>query len=161
MNRILQRRILDKLSERYPGKCELSELPGFGRDEFQRELIYLKERKFIEGNSLAPMLDEGVQLLDAKITAYGLDVIENDGGEEAIRNAVYVEIEPEIIRALLGEIVDNQEDLPEEEKNRYRELIRSASAEQLKALLVRFLRWVPSRLPDAVRLVQLISDLFP
>ena len=50
------------------------------------------------------MDDDAVQMLDAKATAYGLDLLQNDGGVDGIRNAVYVEIEPEIIRALLSHL---------------------------------------------------------
>jgi hypothetical protein len=84
IDRPLQRQILTALADQYPLSVIVDTLQGAGEPHFQQNLHYLRERGLIEGSG---DVDKGIAILMARITASGIDFLEDDGGLDALRSS--------------------------------------------------------------------------
>jgi hypothetical protein len=84
IDRPLQRQILTALADQYPLSVIADTLQSADEPHFQQNLHYLRERGLIEGSG---DVDKGIAILMARITAAGLDFLEDDGGLEALRSS--------------------------------------------------------------------------
>jgi hypothetical protein len=122
LDRALQRTILEKLRERYPLAAPrfLNGLPEDDEAAWIANMVYLDSHGLID-SALSHSLSGEWSIGAPKITAAGLDFLEDDGGLSAILGTVTVKLHADTIRALLDAKVD-EADLPVEEKG----LIKSA-----------------------------------
>lgn len=132
--------ILTTLSASYPGPTHRNSLlevcygssKGLTNEIFQNfmaDIHYLAEHNFIE---LLTINIKGESFLEhARITAAGIDFIEDDGGVTEALKTVTVRFDPENIRKLLEEKVVSF-DLPEKEKTGLIEKIKQLPANALE-----------------------------
>jgi len=83
VNRAMQRRILEELRDVYPEVIGFFNTSRFSDQDFQGNLFYLCEHKFIDGTE-SEELGVPRHIVWASITAPGLDFLEDDGGLSAI-----------------------------------------------------------------------------
>jgi hypothetical protein len=83
IRRRMQLDILLHLKERYPLHATADEMPHSDDENFNANLHYLIEHGLVEGNVIR---DHGFDLLvvNPRLTARGLDFLEDDGGPVAI-----------------------------------------------------------------------------
>ena len=152
MERDYQREVLARLREAYPNRVSASELPPRDETSFGATLCYLDEHQLIDLRR-APTMGHPIAIVDARITAKGLDFLADDGGLSAILGVVTIKIDSDDLRALMVSRVEAS-DLPPEEKHRRIHAIRSFSASVLRDATVRWATEALVRLPDAVQLFQ-------
>jgi len=152
MDRELQRQILIALKDVYPENIVEDKLPGQDTDNFQPTLYYLYEHDLIDA-SPREVIGAERQLLWPRITARGLDFIEDDGGISAILNTVTVRFNAEELRTMLA-IKVGTADLPQAEKEGLAHTIQSLPADGLRHVTMRLLDAAMDRLPGALQLLQ-------
>ena len=94
---------------------------------------YLMEHELIEGLIGNSSSCQG-EVRTAKITAEGLDFLEDDGGLSAILRTVTVKFDPDDLRQLLAAKI-NQIDLPAPQKKTLTDRLQDLPADLLKILL--------------------------
>ncbi len=86
IHRQLQLNILKALQNIYPDALLVQNLPGYAMDStFMGNLFYLREHGLIRGGDIREP-GQCRSMIDVEITKDGLDLLENDGGFEAIIN---------------------------------------------------------------------------
>ena len=151
-DRALRREVLQALRDVYPERVNISELPNADHPAMRASLQYLAE------HGLVDVLDTGTfgdpTAIDLpKITAEGLDFLEEDGGISAKLRTVTIKLDPDDLRALLATRVESS-DLPPEEKTRLAHAIRSLPVTALQSLTDRFVREAVIQWPDALQRLQ-------
>ena len=126
-------------------------------DELFANLYYLFEHGLIFTDRYPHPLPNEPSFLSVKITADGLDFLQDDGGISAMRNTVTVRFDAEEIRTVLAEKVAVS-DLPKPERDRLTHAVRSLPAEALRQLTRRVLDRAIKGLPDTLRLIQTFVD---
>lgn len=103
LNRKLQHNILTALEEKYPDSILVQALPDFtpGRP-YMANLFYLQEHGLIQGGDIREP-GQCRSMVDAQITAEGMDFLKNDGGIPAIRGEGTIALE---IRQVLKLLID-------------------------------------------------------
>lgn len=137
LNRDLQRHVLTKLKEFYPEELEIEHLGlDYEKQELQGNLFYLKEHELIESNTIATYLG-GVpmDMLSARISAKGLDFLEDDGGISAILNAITMKFDVENIRKIFQDKIVTSA-LSQDEKKTLTEKIKNMSGEAMKNVII-------------------------
>jgi hypothetical protein len=131
LDRELQHRILTSLAEAYPRRLTNKSF-GLKQEEpaWVSNIVYLAEHRLVEAKS-TEMLDGTIIVTQAKITAAGLDHLQDDGGLGAILGVVTIRLEADTLRALLADKVGASA-IPEEQKSRLRKWLESAGADALK-----------------------------
>lgn len=153
LDRAFQRELLAKLAEQYPNPMSCESL-GFqpGDQRWNVTTQYLAEHGLIAATS-ADFFEVGVQTMDARITAKGLDFLQDDGGLTAILGVVTVRLDAETIRALIEDKIE-ETDMPAEEKSRLTKWLSTAGSEALKEATKRLVGAALDHAPDALRLLQ-------
>ena len=107
LDRALQKHLLEQLAEAYPER-RLDLLPDDDPDEKHKiaNLVYLEEHQLVEAG-LDQGLDGHYSHYGAKITARGLDFLQDDGGLTAILGTVTVKLHEDTIRDLLKTKLEN------------------------------------------------------
>jgi hypothetical protein len=114
MSRTLQRDLLIILRRAYPQHLHnWPRLDNISDEEIIRNLLYLQEHGLCESGVIFS-LDGHASYSGAKITAKGLDFLEDDGGLSAILNTVTVKIHADTLRHLLERKIDASELQPAE-----------------------------------------------
>ncbi|MCK5592199.1 MAG: hypothetical protein KAI72_09620 [Candidatus Pacebacteria bacterium] len=105
INRELQSKILVKMQAVYPELIEIQkEFENFNDFELHANLFYLEEHNLIEASAKRiEVFGAPCQIFTARITARGLDFIEDDGGLSAILNKITVSFDVENIKNLLSD----------------------------------------------------------
>ena len=153
LDRDLQREILLSCRQAYPGWVEHTDEEQ-GRDDFHANLIYLYEHKLITGT----LINGNVELVRPRITATGLDFLEDDGGVSAILQTITVKIDQDDLRSLIATRVE-ESDLPPEEKAPLSHAMRSLPAQALRDLTTRLVNEAVDQWPGALRLFQTYAGL--
>ena len=153
LDRELQLDVLRTLREAYPADAE--KLPHAEDPNIMGNLWYLYEHELIEGVAVEGAVPTFVP---HRITARGLDLLEDDGGLSAILGVVTVRFTPDHLRSLMAARIESSE-LPAEEKSRLADTMRSLSAQTLRDLTTRLVNEAMSRWPDAFRILQTYADL--
>ena len=120
-------------------------------------LAYLDELGLVQ----AELVEYGSAVLtvnSAKITAKGLNFLQDDGGLSAVLGVMTVRLHDETIRDLLLAKVQ-QSDAPASVKARLADAIRSLPAEGLKATTMSLLEAGLDNLPNPVPLLQRLLNL--
>lgn len=109
-----------------------------------RNLFYLEEHSLISILIISQyedsLLPESSQI---NITAKGIDFIENDGGLSAILNVVTVKLHSETIQQLLTAKI-SEADIPEEEKNKLKEALKTVQNSALETLTEKAIETIPA-----------------
>lgn len=140
LDRSLQRSILQSLADEYPGptKAAWQKITRLAEeDAIVGNLLYMEEHGLVE-SGLRKTLNGSytVNIGSFKITARGLDFLQDDGGLSAILGVVTIKIHDDTIKQLI-EAKILQSDLPPEEKKRWSDQLRSLPAETTKHLVLR------------------------
>lgn len=147
LDRAVQRLILNELAEIYPYRVETDALEArIGPEPYGYNLSYLIEHGLVDSQSIDYM-DGGMDFHPPKITAKGLDFLQDDGGLSAILNTVTVRLHDDTIRRLLLDRVEKSDE-PPSVKERLKEAIRSAPASALSQVAGEAVAAGVERLPD-------------
>lgn len=153
LSRELQLRILKEYASVYPQMVHENWIyDGFTPDQARANVFYLSEHGLIEAK-WNHMLDGGVVVGALRISAKGMDFLQDDGGLGAILGVLTVRLHDDTIRALLIQKVQ-ESDEPDGVKARLVDAIKSAPAETLKTLTQKAVEAGIQSLPNAVQLLQ-------
>ena len=153
IDRVLQKSILDRLAACYPERDP--ELISEGTAEEKKQianLLYLQEHQLVDAG-LKQVLSGDYGYFGAKITARGLDFLQDDGGLTAILGTVTVRLHEDSIRAMLSAKIDTTS-LPTEQKNTLKKQISSLSSEALKVATKKLVEKGIDAIPDAATWLQ-------
>lgn len=155
LNRSLQRTILEQLRTAYPSIVDCQVLPEFDRDgAFQSNIFYLEEHHLIQSVAKSDKVcGRPPMILTAKITAAGLDFLEDDGGLGAILNKVTVKFDSDDLCKLLSLKVDQLQIAPDKKDN-ILSTIKQLPAETLRTVYIRLIEYGLDKAPDAYKLLQ-------
>jgi len=155
IDRALQKSMLERLASCYPDRD--SELVQDGAQDEKKQianLLYLEEHELVDAG-LQQLLSGEYVYVGAKITARGLDFLQDDGGMTAILGTVTVRLHEDSIRALLSSKVDAAP-LPAEEKSKLKRQVQTLSSEALKVATKKLVEKGIDSLPDAANWIQAI-----
>lgn len=161
IDRDLQLQILHQLRECYPSPgftTHVAKTIGADHDHLCRNAVYLQEHDLLDGE--VRLSHDGRQAMMParfKITAKGLDFIEEDGGLSAVLGTVTVRLHADSIRDLIARQVESS-DLPEPEKagllSGLKGLKKAGLEEAVKYLVQQGLARSPDAIPHLQRLFQ-------
>jgi hypothetical protein len=153
LDRIMQREILEGLKNSYPNDLEVTEIPHFDENDFQPNLFYLMEHGLIESEKKTEDLRLKTKRINsARITANGLDFLEDDGGIRAILKTITVKFDAENIRSLIEDKIIKSNFSKSEQKSLL-EKLKGYSGEALKAITLKLME-------IGLENQQIIKDLF-
>ena len=112
IDRKLQQKILQVLRNAYPARVGIQNLPT--DDQLRATLWYLAEHGLIDV-LYSSTFGDPTAIRNPRITAEGLDFLEDDGGVSAMLRTVTVKLDPDNLRALLAARAESS-DLPADEK---------------------------------------------
>lgn len=137
LDRVVQKMILDTLASRYPDWTQLNALLSHLDFNLEQQ-NKLANVYYLEGHGLveAKGNPKGTVGQGLRITAKGLDFLEDDGGIGAILGVVTIKLHDDTIKSLI-EAKILQSDLPQPEKKRWTDQLRSLPAEATKHLVLK------------------------
>lgn len=137
LDRVVQKVILDTLASRYPDWTHLNALLSH-LDFNLKQQNKLANVYYLEGHGLVETKGnpKGTEGQGLRITAKGLDFLEDDGGIGAILGVVTIKFHDDTIKSLI-EAKILQSDLPQPDKKRWTDQLRSLPAEATKHLLLK------------------------
>lgn len=154
LNRPLQLKILESLRNYYPSIMQASVVKGdIDENLFIFNLVYLEEHELVELDAKTVALNAPPQIYSAKITAKGLDFLEDDGGLGAILNTITIKFDPDDLRQLLFQKIEKN-NIPEDTKETIKNIIKNAPADSLKVLYTKLVGLALDKVPDVYRLIQ-------
>jgi hypothetical protein len=138
LDRAYQRELLEELAANYPERVDWrSRVTSMGTDaltKYQANLTYLNEHGLVSS-----MLDHGLEFdtsNNPKITARGMDFLADDGGLSAILGVMTVKLHEETLKEIIGQRIA-ESDLPQREKSRLLDQLRSLPGETIKHLTLK------------------------
>ena len=147
-NRNLQKKILETLNAKYPKiltkpelECEI-EMTDL-HHILPPNLSYLEEHGLIELQVHRAIGKDPFDYYKVKSTAKGIDFIENDGGLSAILDVVTIKLHSETIQQLLTAKI-SEADIPEEEKNKLKEALKTVQNSALETLTEKAIETIPA-----------------
>lgn len=149
LDRAYQHELLVELAQHYPQRHHVRRNDG---DKYVKNIHYLHELRLVEAN-FSQLLNGTLSVNRCKISARGLDFLQDDGGMSAILNLVTVKLHDDTIRQLLIEKVQDAQEDPTV-KAELVDAIRTAPAELLKSATQKALEAGIQNLPNAVQLLQ-------
>lgn len=155
LNREVQRKILERLQEEYPRHVLNTQgtTPDFfhhtfrdcAHSEVAANIKYLHEHGLVEWH---PWSGQGSQEY-ARITAKGMDFLADDGGLSAILGVVTIKLHDDTLKSLIeAKIVES--DLPQSDKRRWLDQLRSLPAETTKHLAMKLVDLGLANVPVAI-----------
>ncbi|MGP9764571.1 hypothetical protein ACT3UM_02435 [Halomonas sp. AOP13-D3-9] len=151
VNRELQLLLLERLKagglKKYQTQLEASEYRHVNEVDFN--LRYLSELGLLECTQWNVILTRpdnhqaeiaGVSVT-GRITAKGVDFLEDDGGISAILGTVKVKLHADTLRGLIDAKIVENEAIPEQEKHALREALKGMKEEGLKQLTTRLISY--------------------
>lgn len=153
LNRPLQRRLLERLADAYPGTLDQGQLQQVANDrEFTVNLAYLDELGLAKV-TLQHYLSEPPVVTAARITAKGIDFLADDGGLGAVLGVVTVRLHEDTVRDLLIQRVRESKG-DETVKAQLVSQIKKLPAEGVSKLAQSALESGLRHLPDALQWLQ-------
>jgi len=156
LNRELQKTILVELKNSYPNVCSVKRMACYTDDpEFRGNIIYLEEHGLVSGKiDISRSRDnDGAHMLMAKITAQGLDFIEDDGGLRAILNKLTIKIDSEDLNSLITAHLDSA-NIPQEKKNEIISTFKSLPSEGIKIVYRHLIDYALGMTPNVFDVIQ-------
>ena len=135
LDREYQRQLLITLAQSYPRSVEAGILMG---DEFSKanvNISYLHEHGLVEAEWFGPV-HRGNPLMQATITAKGMDFLADDGGLGAILGIVTIKLHDETLKSIIEAKVLSS-DLPRPDKQRFLDQLRQLPGETTKHLVLK------------------------
>jgi hypothetical protein len=135
LDRAYQLQLLQRLAESYPEPVDAGTM---AQGEFNRanvNIAYLHEHGLVKGQWLGS-LDRGNMLMQATITARGMDFLADDGGLGAILGVVTIKLHDDTLKALIEAKVLSS-DLPPPDKQRFLDQLRELPGETTKHLVLK------------------------
>ena len=160
LNRRLQLSILQELKEKYPASYPLQSLICYSEDQnFTGNIIYLLEHNLIDGERHYPRdkPHPTPQLYSAKITAHGLDFLEDDGGLRAILNKITIKIDSDDLQQIISARLD-KEGVPKNQKQKILNTIKSLPDDGIKTVITRLINLGLDKTPDIFYQIQKILE---
>lgn len=149
LDRSAQLSILETLAEAYPHEAKYMALEErIGARPYEYNLSYLIDLGLVEGER-RDIMGGGILFIAPKITAKGLDFLQDDGGISAILNTITVRLHDDTIRQLLLDRVEKSSE-PPDVKERMKEAIRSAPASALSQVTEEAVKVGLERLPGLI-----------
>lgn len=145
IDRTRQREMLSLLVGCYP-LYSIAILSEDNKENDLAQLWYLREHGLIEG-ALDLSITGAYIFQGVRITAKGLDFLEDDGGLSALLGVVNVKLHVDTIRDLLLSKVENSS-LPTPEKTWLKKQVESMSGEALKLITKSLVEEGLQRMPD-------------
>ena len=142
-NEYKMRRALRLLAQEYPNLVEISLFPEFDAPESQPVLFYLAEKGFVQAGQISHRPGQSREMLEAKITAQGLDWLEKRTNSIPAGNETTFG-ESEALRQFLLQSISTST-LSQETKDLTRTRLLGFSGEDLKALQRRLLQAIAER----------------
>lgn len=140
LNRDLQRTILEKLAAAYPGDTSAAwkEIENLASEELIiGNLLYLEAHGLLRsGLGRAIGSKWRINTAQFQITHLGLDFLQDDGGLSAVLGVVTIKFHDDTIKSLI-EAKILQSDLPQPDKKRWTDQLRSLPAEATKHLVLK------------------------
>lgn len=152
MDRDLQREILEGLRESYPDEVSFRDIPGSDHPHFTGNLFYLAEQELIEAEILRTA--RGREVKNARITADGLDFLEDDGGVEAIRQSLTFKLAEDQIKELLYQRIDTSADGDSARKQELKQRVDELSGDMFRQYLVGLLERTLSGSQDPIPIIE-------
>ena len=153
LNRELQRLMLIELREFYPSRSQAAyQMAGYSQANCIANLIYLQELGLAE-SGIHGSMSSNMTLTQARISAQGLDFLEEDGGVSAILGTITVKFHEDTLLRLIAARLDDA-DLPENEKKGILQALREAPAEATKQLLTKLVDLGMENAGKAIPLLQ-------
>ena len=143
INSELQRELLLLLRSAYPQSLYgPPEIPGLSWNEIAANLSYLEEHGLCQSGLIDDPDGGDFLFSQARITAAGLDFLEEDGGLTAILNTVTVKLHADTLRDMLSAKITA------EEKSTLRGLIGRLSGKALEAITTDLVRAGIQQIPN-------------
>lgn len=156
LNRELQRQLLEELRDFYPRRSQSAyQLGGHTQTDCVDNLIYLEELGLVESGVKFSAINTGITLTQSRITAKGIDFLEEDGGVGAILGTLTVKLHEDTLRQLIEAKVQAA-DLPDEQKSGILKALREAPGETTKQLITKL---VDLGMENATKALPLIQTL--
>ena len=130
LNRDMQNAILEEVAKVYPEWLHVKYSQYIDDPSYIKNGFYLEEHRLVE---LRELTAESRQFFQIKITAEGLDFIEEDGGLSAILNVVTVKFDVDTVKQMMLECLD-ENNISSEERGVLEEALSIASEETLKEI---------------------------
>jgi len=162
LDRAYQLQLLQMLAEFYPNsfnpKEYFNEMPQEEEEKYAANMAYLDEHGLVESRIETNMA--GVYtFLPPKITAKGMDFLADDGGLSAILGVVTVKFHEETLREMMENRIAYS-DIPQTEKKKLTDGLRSLPADSIKHLTMKLLDKGLENLPAALPLIQTALQSF-
>lgn len=160
LDRKLQRRLLELCAADYPRQSDLGGMLRAFPDEqaqhaYAANIAFLNEHGLVDGG-LEVGADGHFSFSYPKITARGLDFLEDDGGLTAILGVVTVKLHADTIRELVLARIESAPQLSAEQKLTLRSRIASMGAEGLKELTKQLVKYGLDHVPDVMQWLESI-----
>jgi hypothetical protein len=157
LDRGLQRRLLEYMREHYPLGCFPADSVEADEAALLFNLAYLEEHGLCEAGILYS-IGGAVAFKEARISAAGIDFLENDGGLSAMLGVVTVRFDAETLRSLIASRLDD-EAIPAEEKTALRRHLNSLSNTALQAAASQLMQEGIHHLPNAIQWLRTLGGL--
>ena len=146
-----QNRVLRRLAKHYPNHVEISELPELDTPETQRVLFYLEEKGLVEPGFISARPGQPREMLQARITALGLDRVKGrDLGQCVVSPLPF---ETEALRHFIKQSLEIAEFSQSAKQGAVRRLMALSEAD-MKSLLVKALQRISRRPEDILEIIQ-------
>lgn len=151
IERELQLKLLLKMKESYPESIDIQkEFENHNDPNLHANLFYLEEHELIEAKAKREdVFGAPCQIFRARITAKGLDFLEDDGGLSAILNKIIISFDIENIRKMLNEKIVKLS-IEEEKKKTFMEKIKQMPAIVLKNVCIKLIEKGIENLPEII-----------
>ena len=163
LNRELQKEILVELRNSYPDipRRNLTFEDLKNRPSFLQNAHYLYEHELLK-MELSRDIGGDTRVKSIRITARGLDFLEDDGGLSAILGVVTVKFEAKTLKALIENNILKTADLPEEKKGLFRKALAVASEATLQEIMAELVRVGTSKWPEMLTsLIRILGVSLP
>ena len=135
LNREYQRRLLIELAAHYPSSVAADFLEQQAPGSVRVNVSYLHEHGLVRGKWYGS-LDQGNMLVEATVTAKGMDFLADDGGLGAILGVVTIRVHEDTIKDLVAAKIEAT-DLSPEKKQAFMYKLRELPADATKHLALK------------------------
>lgn len=139
LNENLQRQILRRLAREYPNFAEISLWYDYEDTEIQQNLFYLAEKGSLEPRSNRERPGTIRAMLEAKITARGLELIHGAKDSATSAESSPLSLELEAVRQFIAQALSRSA-VPDQPKREALNRLAEFSESDLKAFLVRLIQ---------------------
>lgn len=153
IDRPLQRALLEHMKADYPGDShDLEKTFKSESADFIGNLLYLQEHGLIEAVVQRTMANEWL-FASARVTAKGIDFLEDDGGLSAMLSTITVKLDATTIKQIIETKIEAAP-IADEEKQGILAHLKDLPAQALEAGTQRLIEAALDQVPNAVQLLR-------